>query len=428
VVSKTSEIQTEVAHILESRWFKESTQLRNLLKYVVEETLAGRPDGLKEYSLGREVFHRAPDYDPRNDAIVRVQASLMRKRLAAYYEHEGRESRLRIELPRGGYHPVFQEVEQAEKPETTNDVMAVASSPKSSYWRPFAAGLAGGLVLALAIFGLARSWQKGPSTPGPAVWGTFVEPGSETIVSYGVPLFYAGAGVFVRDTSINAPGDESKGTLGRIQRLLGEPIRQQEDIYTGIGDLVGTHEITRWLEMRGVKASMANSHYLGHSDIEGKNLVVVSSSRFQTLLREMDLPSHFRFDYSTTDGGYFLDKPIEGEQRYYQPLSGAGVDTSYAVLSLWPGKGVENRILYLSGITTWATQGAAQYAVDAERLDALQRRLAADPAEGPRGRKSPFFQVLLRVEGKYNQVRTAEYLTHRYLDMPGHAINRAAAR
>jgi hypothetical protein len=142
----------------------------------------------------------------------------------------------------------------------------------------------------------------------------------------------------------------------------------------------------------------------------------------------MDLPSHFRFDYSTTDGGYFLDKPIEGEQRYYQPLSGAGVDTSYAVLSLWPGKGVENRILYLSGITTWATQGAAQYAVDAERLDALQRRLAADPAEGPRGRKSPFFQVLLRVEGKYNQVRTAEYLTHRYLDMPGHAINRAAAR
>jgi hypothetical protein len=395
---------------------------------VVEETLAGRPDGLKEYCLGREVFHRPPDYDPRNDAIVRVQASLMRKRLASYYEHEGRESRLRIELPRGGYHPVFQEVEGVETPETTNDVVSLASSPKASHWRPFAAGLAGGLVLALAIFGFARSWQKGPSIPAPAVWGVFVESGTETIVSYGVPLFYAGAGVFIRDTSVNTPGDQSKLALDRIQKLLGESIREQDDIYTGIGDLVGTHEIVRWLEQRGVKASMANSHYLGHSDVQGKNLIVVSSSRFQTLLREMNLPSHFRFDDSSANGAFILDKPLEGEQRYYRPLSGAGVDTSYAVMSLWPGKGQGNRILYLSGITTWATQGAAQYAVDSASLGVLQRRLDTDPANGPRGRKSPFFQVLLRVEGKYNQVRTAEYLTHRYFDMPGHATSQAAAR
>ena len=428
MVSKTSEIQAEVAHIIESRWFRESTQLRNLLTYVVEETLAGRPDGLKEYSLGREVFHRPPDYDPRNDAIVRVQASLLRKRLASYYEHEGQDSILRIEIPRGGYHPVFQEIERTEKLETTDVMPTVASSARVWPWRSFAAGLAGGVLLALAVFGLIRTRESAISTPAPSVWGKFVEPGSETIVSYGVPLFFAGAGVFVRDTRVNAPEDEAKGTLGRLERILGEPIRQQQDIYTGIGDLVGTHEITRWLELRGVKASMANSHYLGHSDIDGKNLIVVSSSRFQTLLREMDLPNHFRFDDPTTNGGYFLDKPLAGEQPYYQPMTGAGVDTSYAILTLWPGRRPGNRILYLTGITTWATQGAAQYAVDAGRLGALQRRLDADPDLGPRGRKTPFFQVLLRVEGKYNQVRTAEYLTHRYLDMAGHAASQTTAR
>lgn len=104
------------------------------------------------------------------------------------------------------------------------------------------------------------------------------------------------------------------------------------------------------------------------------------------------------------------------------------MDTSYAVMSLWPGKSDGHRILYLSGITPWATQGAAQHAVGPARLGDLQRRLDADPAIGPRGRKGPFFQVLLRVEGKYSQVRTAEYLTHRYFDMPGGGISRAAAR
>ena len=339
-----------------------------------------------------------------------------------------RSSDLRIDIPRGGYHPVFQECEQKEKPEDPADKIQEAASPAAWQWRPFAIGMAGGVVVALAIFGLIWPRQHWLSTPGPAVWGTFVESDAETIVSFGVPLFYAGTGVFIRDTSVNSPGDQSKLSLNRIEKLLGGPVREQEDIYTGIGDLVGTHEIVRWLEQRGVKARMANSHYLGHSDVQGRNLIVVSSSRFQTLLREMALPTYFRFDDSTSNGGFILDKPLAGEQRYYRPLSGAGVDTSYAVMSLWPSKGQGTRILYLSGITTWATQGAAQYAVDPARLGALQQLLDADPPNGPRGRKGPFFQVLLRVEGKYNQVRTAEYLTHRYFDVPGDTINRAAAR
>jgi hypothetical protein len=74
--------------------------------------------------------------------------------------------------------------------------------------------------------------------------------------------------------------------------------------------------------------------------------------------------------------------------------------------------------MYLSGIETWSTQGAAQFVLDADRLAELNQRLAEDPAEGPHGRKSPFFQVLLRVEGKNNRVRAVSYQTHRYLPAP----------
>ncbi len=393
---------------------RESAQLRGLLRHVVNETLAGRQDGLKEYSLGREVFHRKPDYNPGNDAIVRVQASLLRKRLATYYEREGRESTLRIELPRGGYVPSFREVEKELPAVVAEPVPRQLAAPPGFRWRLFGAGVAVGAVVVLAGFLFFGQRQARPPMPAPSVWGAFMQPGAESIVSFGVPLVYAGGGIFVRDVNVNIPGDEAKGKLGSIERLMGEPLRPQDDVYTGIGEMVGTHEIIRWLESHGVKASLANSHYLGHSDITGKNLVVVSSIRFQTLLQEMQLPSRFTFDESSS-GGFLIQDPGPGEQRHYHAMSGAGVDTSYALLHLWPGKRPGNRILYLTGITTWATQGAAQFVVDAERIGDLQTRLDADPPEGPRGRKSPFFQVLLRIEGKNNQVRTASYVTHRYL-------------
>lgn len=201
---------------------------------------------------------------------------------------------------------------------------------------------------------------------------------------------------------------------GEIARALGTPLIPQEDIYTGIGDMVGTHEVVQWLKARGVRTRLANSHYLGHSDVVGRNLVVVSSVRFQTLLQELQLPSFFIFDGSQP-GGFLLDDPGPGEQRHYSALSGTGVDTSYALLHLWPGKQPEHRILYLSGITTWATEGAAHFAVDAQKLSDLQIRLDADPPEGPKGKKSAYLEVLLRIEGKNNQFRTANYVTHRYL-------------
>lgn len=418
MLSKTSDIQSELDHILESRWFRESAQLRLLLKHVVEETLAGRQDGLKEYSLGLAVFHRPPDYDPRNDAIVRVQASQLRKRLASYYEHEGQSSTVHIELPRGGYVPFFRDVEPepqtlpAEPPEPNPPVPA-------NRWRLFLAGVTVGALIALCSFLLPGLRHDRPPAPAPALWGAFVSSSAETIVSFGVPLFYNGGGFFVRDTTVNEPGQMQNERQREITRALGTPMYPVEDLYTGIGDMVGTHEVIRWLEARGVKARLANSHYLGHTDILGKNLVVVSSIRFQTLLQEMQLPSHFTFDGSQA-GGFHLDDPGPGEQRYYSALSGAGVDTSYAVLHLWPGKQPAHRILYLTGVTTWATHGAAHFAVDSEKLSDLQTRLDADPPEGPKGKKSTYFEVLLRIEGKNNQLRTANYVTHRYLsqDLP----------
>lgn len=405
MLSNTSKVDEELERILKSRWLRESHQLSSLLSHIVEETSAGRGDGLKEYALGLAVFHRPKDYDPRNDAIVRVQASLLRKRLASYYENEGMHAGLRIQIPRGKYVAEFVEVTAPEP--------IAAELLKQSGWGNFIAGVAMGALLVAAV-----SWYVHRPEPVQArsLWGAFLRPEVETIASFGVPLFYSGgSGLYVRDVEINEPDEEFRqGRIGWVGETLKLKLRPQEDVYTGVGDAIGTDLIARWLEKHGVKVGVANSNYLGPSDIKGKNLIVVASARFQTLLQRMNLEQRYHFTRNKSLGGYTIDNPMPGEQQGYYQSTGLGVSVDYGILSLWPSDG-DKRILYLSGSNTWTTQGAAQFAVDAEKLADLQKRLDADPPDGPRGKKSPYFQVLLQMEGKNNRVRSVTYVSHRYL-------------
>lgn len=99
-------IREELARILSSRAFHHSERLKRFLFFATEETLRGRADRMKEYVLGIEVFDRK-DFDPRLDAVVRVEAGRLRTRLQRYYETEGQRDEIVIELPKGSYAVVF---------------------------------------------------------------------------------------------------------------------------------------------------------------------------------------------------------------------------------------------------------------------------------------------------------------------------------
>lgn len=112
---RPDEIRAELDRILRSGAFQHSGRLSRFLRFVVERTLDGRQDQLKEFTVALEVYDKGPDFDPRLDSIVRVEASRLRAKLREYYETEGRENRFRIELPKGGYAPVFHQRE-ADRP------------------------------------------------------------------------------------------------------------------------------------------------------------------------------------------------------------------------------------------------------------------------------------------------------------------------
>jgi hypothetical protein len=99
------QVRTELERILASRTFKSAERLRRFLRFVVEEALREPGPPLKEHWVAVQVFDRPESFDPRTDSVVRIAARQLRFKLRDYYDTEGREDELIVELPKGGYLP-----------------------------------------------------------------------------------------------------------------------------------------------------------------------------------------------------------------------------------------------------------------------------------------------------------------------------------
>jgi len=119
-----AKIGEQLDRILSSKAFRQVDRLQRFLSFIVNETLAGRGDNLKEFLIGVEVFGKETSFDPRMDPIVRVQARRLRARLSRYYREEGRNDEILIELPKGGYAPLFQNIEGGEAKHSVASVLA----------------------------------------------------------------------------------------------------------------------------------------------------------------------------------------------------------------------------------------------------------------------------------------------------------------
>jgi TolB-like protein len=150
-----------LAKILVSRAFAGAERPGRFLRFIVEQALAGNP--LKETLLGVEVFGRSPSYDPRLDGVVRVEAVKLRSRLKDYYETEGAADPVRIELPKGGYLPCF---EALQNPPVEPIAEAPPTPRRRAWWTdwrwstPLFA-----LVVLAAGYLLVRKSHPSPATP-----------------------------------------------------------------------------------------------------------------------------------------------------------------------------------------------------------------------------------------------------------------------
>src|ERR1700686_5378194 len=97
----------ELEAILASGIFHRAPNLAQVLTYVCAKYFEGSADQIKEYNIAVEALGRPADFDQKRDSIVRVEAHRLRKRLREYYESNGADHAIRIEIPPGQYAPRF---------------------------------------------------------------------------------------------------------------------------------------------------------------------------------------------------------------------------------------------------------------------------------------------------------------------------------
>jgi TolB-like protein len=108
-------LMKHVEKICESPEFQSKPVLCRFLTYIVSETLYGRGNDIKAFSIGVDVFNRDEDFDPGQDTLVRINAIRLRRNLDLYYGKTGKNDEIRIEIPKGGYVPKFVEVSDSQE-------------------------------------------------------------------------------------------------------------------------------------------------------------------------------------------------------------------------------------------------------------------------------------------------------------------------
>src|SRR5205823_2218109 len=173
----------QVQRILQSKAFRTSEIHRTLLSYLAEKSISGTADGLKEYTVGLDVFAKPDSYDPRQESTVRMHVARLRQKLSEYYRTEGVSDAIVVDLPKGGFKLTF---EPREIPE------AIAEQPIArASWGAKEIGLIAGLVLALGLavyFGLRLRQVERTSLETARDWTPELQQLWEPIISAKRPL------------------------------------------------------------------------------------------------------------------------------------------------------------------------------------------------------------------------------------------------
>jgi len=213
-------VRSELDRLCASPTFHQSERLKRFIRYALEMSQLGNHERLKESVIGTEVFDRALGYNPKEDAIVRVEAHRLRQKLKQYYEREGSDSRLRFVLPKGKYSILIENRTPVEVSVPDNQVLeSAAGGSRKAIW----VALAATAMVALTIGTWWATRQPGADAR-PISWRRLT-----------LDNGFATDPVLMHDgQSVIYSADRGSGTsmaLWRQTLLGGEPARLTEDSF-----------------------------------------------------------------------------------------------------------------------------------------------------------------------------------------------------
>lgn len=419
MVLEADAARAQVERIFQSRAFRNSDLLRHLCSYLVDASLAGTADELKEYTIAVDALGKPSSYDPRQESAVRMQVARLRQKLTEYYRTEGAADPIVVDLPKGGFRIVFEPRTAAAEPALPRwgrRERALAAALGVAI-----AALAGAALLAIhyrrAEVALSKAEPAVPWTPEiRQLWAPILSSSRPLVVCVATPLSVLIPGFgFVREFSVNDWDDvpKSKG-IAALKNALHVQTVQPGFGYTGVGTATAAVLLGQFLGARQKSLVVTRANLLSLPELMEENVVFLGPLTGDREIRALRVDQEILLE---PDGIRNLH-PRPGEPSFIPEATGApagrkgGEDSldTYALISRVPGLRGNGEILSLSGNQISSVTAGAQALTDPSVAKMLVSKLRK-----PDGTIPQYFQVVLRVRSMDGVPTDISYMFHREL-------------
>jgi hypothetical protein len=427
-------LEQHLADIIEGTAFKGRHRSGQFLKYVVDQAIAGHFELLKERVIGVELFGRSVSYDTSRDAIVRVTASDVRKRLIQHYGANGAASEYRINLPSGSYIPeiipnahskaapltgsvahagptTIPPVSATPDPDPTTAVaqsaIDTAGLPKTAQpsslnrrrWVLLCGFIVAVSLVLWSVFWIISSW-KAERRPSSLLWSTLFNPSRPTYLITSDPNIVVVQEITGSELTVSDYANHHY--IPDSSNLTPEQIRFSHLILWGDNSSAAldppiTARIAALAQMsaRTIDARAARSIQLTDLKTDDSFIFLGSprSNPWSALFSD-ELDFRFAFDKATSQEIVVNVHPRPHELPTYVPTAlGWATGESYAIVAFVQNLDQNGQVLLLAGASGEGTEAAGKLVTDLPRLSATLQKCGIDPS-GP----LRYFESLMRVD------------------------------
>lgn len=401
-VPKTEEekdqVRRQMERLLETSHFKNSRRYPALFRFIVEETLEGRGEFLKERLLGVRVFNRPPDYDTADDPIARVTIAEIRKRIAQYYHEEAHETEMRIELMPGHYEPEFYPRKAQVSPpiESSKPSEGVASTlaqythtpadlatqktRKPRLWL-FRWWVSAVVVLCLTV-ACALLWRLDEPSALDQLWNpvlkthltiTFClpsrgEPGLQIANAAGILFFTAPA----KSTSVGPPSASADTASPTFQDY------ENNGENVSFSDVLATARISNWIATRGGEPKLRLVRSTTLADLVQGPSILIGGLDNEWTLRAL---AHLRYQFRGTDQEQYwiTDTKNPGSRTWGVDLKDQypAVKRDYALIARVHNDSTRQVQVIVAGIGMSGTASAGEFMVNPYCLEDLRKKVGS---------------------------------------------------
>jgi len=385
------QVQKALPEILKSTPFRTSKQSQQLLEYIVNQTLAGHVELLKERIIGAEVFGRAPDYDTNEDPIVRGRAAEVRKRLAQYYVGEGQRCSIRIEISPGSYHASFTGFSKLHAKESSvpeyNPVHDQGPTPVSQLepsirvpvarvasvlnlnsrtWRFL--GIAA-IVLLLGV----EAYTFRPKGLVEQFWSPLLETSKPVLIYTGANPVYMPSPDLIqryrathRLSELDTGGHEFLVPLTQDQKLGPGDLLEMKNAFVTLGDVSANVNVASLLTKFNRNFDLRSGEDVAFGDLRQSPVILIGAfNNVWTLQMTGDLPFVF--------GSGLTIKDQTDSTRQWSPINSSegNVQMDYALVARLPHSKTGEPLIAIAGVTQFGTRAAAEFITSPQALKDL---------------------------------------------------------